>query len=113
MAAVGRYIEKTNRKVFFEYVMLDGVNDRPQDAEALARLMRGPLYHVNIIPYNSTPDAKLGATGDQRIRALQRDPRSQGHRLHGPHSDGPRHRGRLRTTPRRNPTPRPRRLAGS
>jgi 23S rRNA (adenine2503-C2)-methyltransferase len=70
MSAVERYINKTNRKVFFEYVMLDGVNDRPQDAEALARLMRGPLHHVNIIPYNSTPDAKLGATGDERIRAF-------------------------------------------
>jgi 23S rRNA (adenine2503-C2)-methyltransferase len=70
MAAVARYIAKSNRKVFFEYVMLDGVNDRPRDAEALARLMRGPLYHVNIIPYNTTPDAKLGATGDERIRAF-------------------------------------------
>ena len=50
--------------------MLDGVNDRPEDAEALSRLMRGSLYHVNVIPYNSTPDAKLGATGDQRIRAF-------------------------------------------
>jgi 23S rRNA (adenine2503-C2)-methyltransferase len=70
MAAVDRYIAKSNRKVFFEYVMLEGVNDRPQDAEALAGLMRGPLYHVNIIPYNSTPDSMLGATGDQRIRAF-------------------------------------------
>jgi len=70
MAACERYIGKTNRKVFFEYVMLEGVNDRPQDAEALARLMRGPLHHVNIIPYNSTPDAALGATGDERIRAF-------------------------------------------
>jgi 23S rRNA (adenine2503-C2)-methyltransferase len=70
MSACRRYIAKTNRKIFFEYVMLDGVNDRPQDAEALAALMRGPLYHVNIIPYNSTPDAKLGPTGDERIRAF-------------------------------------------
>jgi 23S rRNA (adenine2503-C2)-methyltransferase len=70
MAACRRYIAKTKRKVFFEYVMLDGVNDRPADAEALAALMRGPLYHVNIIPYNSTPDAKLGPTGDERIRAF-------------------------------------------
>jgi len=70
MAACRRYIAKTNRKVFFEYVMLDGVNDRPEDAQALAALMHGPLYHVNIIPYNSTPDAKLGPTGDERIRAF-------------------------------------------
>jgi 23S rRNA (adenine2503-C2)-methyltransferase len=70
MSACRRYIAKTNRKIFFEYVMLDGVNDRPQDAQALAALMRGPLYHVNIIPYNNTPDAKLGPTGDERIRAF-------------------------------------------
>ena len=70
MAAIKRYIDKSNRKVFFEYIMLDGVNDRPQDAEELARLMRGPLYHVNLIPYNTTPDAALGGSGDERIRAF-------------------------------------------
>ena len=70
MDACRRYIQKTNRKIFFEYVMLDGVNDRPQDAAELAKLMRNSLYHVNIIPYNSTPDGKLGASGDQRIAAF-------------------------------------------
>jgi 23S rRNA (adenine2503-C2)-methyltransferase len=70
MSACRRYIAKTNRKIFFEYVMLDGVNDRPEHAQALAALMRGPLYHVNIIPYNSTPDAKLGPTGEERMRAF-------------------------------------------
>ena len=70
MAACRRYIAKTNRKIFFEYVMLDGINDRPQDAQELAKLMHGPLYHVNIIPYNSTPDGHLGATADERIRAF-------------------------------------------
>jgi len=67
MAAVARYIAKTNRKVFFEYVMLAGVNDTDQHAHDLARLMKGPLYHVNLIPYNSTPDALLRGTDDQRI----------------------------------------------
>ena len=37
MAAVARYIAKTNRKVFFEYVMLAGVNDTDQHARDLAR----------------------------------------------------------------------------
>jgi 23S rRNA (adenine2503-C2)-methyltransferase len=32
--------------------------------------MHGPLHHVNVIPYNSTPDAQLGPTGDERIRAF-------------------------------------------
>ena len=72
MAAVARYIAKTNRKVFFEYVMLDGVNDTDQHARDLARLMRGPLYHVNLIPYNSTPDAPLRGSDEARIWAFAR-----------------------------------------
>jgi 23S rRNA (adenine2503-C2)-methyltransferase len=67
MAAVARYIDKTHRKVFFEYVMLAGINDGDEHARDLARLMRGPLYHVNLIPYNSTPDAALRGTEDRRI----------------------------------------------
>ena len=70
MAAVARYIAKTNRKVFFEYVMLAGVNDSDEDARELARRMRGPLYHVNLIPYNSTPDALLRGSDDARIWAF-------------------------------------------
>jgi 23S rRNA (adenine2503-C2)-methyltransferase len=67
MAACERYVEKTNRKVFFEYVMLDGVNDAPETARELADLMRGRLYHVNLIPYNSTPDAPFAGTSEAKI----------------------------------------------
>jgi 23S rRNA (adenine2503-C2)-methyltransferase len=67
MPACERYVEKTRRKVFFEYVMLEGVNDSAQCARELADLMRGHLYHVNLIPYNSTPDAPFAATSDARI----------------------------------------------
>ncbi len=71
MAACARYAAKTNRKIFFEYVMLEGVNDDDAAARALAALMRGRLYHVNLIPYNATPDAPLRGTADARIRAFQ------------------------------------------
>lgn len=67
MAACERYVRKTNRKVFFEYVMLAGVNDSAACARALAELMRGHLYHVNLIPYNATPDAAFAATPESRI----------------------------------------------
>lgn len=70
MAAVERYVAKTKRKVFFEYVMLAGVNDGDEHARDLARLMKGPLYHVNLIPYNSTPDAALRGSDEQRIWAF-------------------------------------------
>jgi 23S rRNA (adenine2503-C2)-methyltransferase len=72
LGACERYIEKTHRKIFFEYVMLEGVNDDDASAKALAKLMRGHLYHVNLIPYNATPDAPLRGTADSRIRTFQK-----------------------------------------
>ena len=67
MAACERYVAKTNRKVFFEYVMLEGVNDSADTARRLADLMRGRLYHVNLIPYNATPDGPFVGTPGERI----------------------------------------------
>ncbi len=67
MGACERYVRKTHRKVFFEYVMLAEVNDDSACAAALAELMRGRLYHVNLIPYNPTPDAPFVATPESRI----------------------------------------------
>ena len=67
LAACDRYIEKTNRKVFFEYVMLRGINDSEDDARELARRMKGHLYHVNLIPYNTTPDAPFAGTEQEQI----------------------------------------------
>ncbi len=67
MAACERYVAATNRKIFFEYVMLEGVNDSPECARRLAELMRGHLYHVNLIPYNATPDAPFAGTAEARI----------------------------------------------
>lgn len=56
MAAVRTYMEKTNRKVMFEYLLLKGVNDRPEDAQAVADLLGEDvrLVHVNVIKYHDT-----------------------------------------------------------
>ena len=51
---VDRYINKTGRRVMFEYLMIKGVNDSEEDADALAAILRRPLYFVNLIPYNDT-----------------------------------------------------------
>ncbi|HVC01962.1 MAG TPA: 23S rRNA (adenine(2503)-C(2))-methyltransferase RlmN [Steroidobacteraceae bacterium] len=56
LAACWHYIERQNgRSVTFEYVMLDGVNDRPQQARELARLLRGRPAKLNLIPFNPFP----------------------------------------------------------
>jgi 23S rRNA (adenine2503-C2)-methyltransferase len=54
LAACERYRARRRRKVFVEYVMLDGVNDHPEHARELAALLEPRGYKVNLIPYNPT-----------------------------------------------------------
>jgi 23S rRNA (adenine2503-C2)-methyltransferase len=54
LAACERYLARRRRRVFVEYVMLDGVNDRPEHARELASLLDPRSYKVNLIPYNPT-----------------------------------------------------------
>jgi 23S rRNA (adenine2503-C2)-methyltransferase len=56
LAACWHYIDEQNgRSVTFEYVMLDGVNDKPEHARGLARLLRGRPAKLNLIPFNPFP----------------------------------------------------------
>jgi 23S rRNA (adenine2503-C2)-methyltransferase len=50
--AADAYFQQSGRQVTFEYVLLRGINDRAEDAEALANLLRARKAHVNLIPYN-------------------------------------------------------------
>jgi 23S rRNA (adenine2503-C2)-methyltransferase len=54
MDAADLYLEKAGRMVTFEYTLLEGINDRPSDAEKLAKLAISHHAKVNLIPYNST-----------------------------------------------------------
>jgi 23S rRNA (adenine2503-C2)-methyltransferase len=54
LAECRRYVELRGQKVFIEYVMLAGVNDEPDHARALAKLLDAKTFKVNLIPYNPT-----------------------------------------------------------
>ncbi|HYL04024.1 MAG TPA: 23S rRNA (adenine(2503)-C(2))-methyltransferase RlmN [Steroidobacteraceae bacterium] len=59
LAACWHYLDEQNgRSVTFEYVMLDGVNDSPAQARALARLLKGHPAKVNLIPFNPFPGTR-------------------------------------------------------
>ena len=72
LAACWHYLDEQNgRSVTFEYVMLDGVNDSPAQARALARLLKGHPAKVNLIPFNPFPGTRYTrspATVIQRFR---------------------------------------------
>ncbi|GAA3651824.1 23S rRNA (adenine(2503)-C(2))-methyltransferase RlmN [Asaccharospora irregularis] len=50
------YIKKTNRRVTFEYSLIKGVNDSENEAASLAKLLKGMLCHVNLIPINAVEE---------------------------------------------------------
>ena len=54
VAECRRYVALRGRKVFVEYVMLAGVDDRVEQARALGRLLEAKAFKVNLIPYNPT-----------------------------------------------------------
>jgi len=54
MPAIDYYLEKTNRRITFEYILLSDVNDHVEEAKQLAKLLKDKrhLSYVNLIPYN-------------------------------------------------------------
>lgn len=67
MASIKDYINKTNRRVTFEYIMLRDVNDREKDAIELARLLKGVNCYVNLIPYNETSHIEFKKSTKEQI----------------------------------------------
>lgn len=69
LATIDEYIKKTNRKVMIEYVMIRDVNDSDDCAKSLAKLVRKPLYFVNLISYN--PTGIFDASSQERIKRFK------------------------------------------
>ncbi len=70
MQACRDYRERTGRRVFVEYLLLDGVNDSDADARRLGRLLgAGPAFHVNLIAYNPTA-SDYSASPQERVAAF-------------------------------------------
>ncbi len=65
------YVEKTRRRVTFEWALIHGVNDTPEVAKQLAARLRGLLCHVNAIPLNPTKGYDGAATSRQRAERFR------------------------------------------
>ena len=73
LAACNRYLEFAPRDfITFEYVMLDGVNDQPEHAEALIKIARQVPCKLNLIPFNPFPNSEFKKSPRDRIVAFQR-----------------------------------------
>ena len=70
MHAVRDYLKMTNRRVTFEYIMLDGINDTKECALELANLLKGINGYVNLIPYNETENISFKRSKKEKILAF-------------------------------------------
>jgi len=69
--ACREYVQRTGRRVTFEYCLLGGVNDGVAEARELARVLHGLNCHVNLIPYNPVCGMPFHASSPKRIRAFR------------------------------------------
>ena len=67
ISAIKEYINITNRRVTFEYIMLSGVNDTKECAYELSKLLKGINCYVNIIPYNETSHIEFKKSSKESI----------------------------------------------
>ena len=67
------YIEKTGRRVVFEYTMVHGVNAGPEHAAELASRLRGMQCHVNLIPLNEVKERSLKSVNEREIDVFKKE----------------------------------------
>ena len=76
LSACRRYFEKTGRRISYEYAMIDGINDSDEQADLLARYLKGAPSHVNLIPLNDVRESKLKPS--KRVTEFQKRLESHG-----------------------------------
>ena len=70
LKACRAYIEKTGRRVIFEYALIEGVNAELRHADELAAQLRGMQCHVNLIPLNDVPERQLHPPSARQVNAF-------------------------------------------
>jgi len=72
LAACRRYYEKTNRRISFEYAMINGVNDTSQAAKTLLKRLKGLPAHMNLIPLNHVEESPLKPSTRESVQQFQK-----------------------------------------
>ncbi len=70
MAACDRYTKATGRRISYEYALIAGVNDTPEDAHLLGNLLKGRLAHLNLIPVNPIKERDFKKSEKEAIAAF-------------------------------------------
>ena len=72
MAACREFPLKQRQRITFEYILIQGVNDSPEDARRLVKLLHGVKAKINLIPFNEHPGSPFRRPAEERIEAFQK-----------------------------------------
>ena len=72
LGACRRYFDATSRRIHFEYAMIDGVNDREEDAKELLRRLKGLPAHFNLIPLNHVEESPFKPSSKTAVARFQK-----------------------------------------
>ena len=72
MEVIDKYVEVTDNRIFYEYIMISWITDKPELANELVELLRNRLAHVNLIPYNVNPVIDLKESSEKDIQNFKR-----------------------------------------
>ena len=70
MTTIDQYVEATNNRIFYEYIMIKDLTDTPALAHELVQLLQGRLAHINLIPYNENPAIHLQESSKPAIETF-------------------------------------------
>jgi len=71
MKVIDEYVKATDNRIFYEYIMIKDITDKPELANKLANLLKNRLAHVNLIAYNKNPMINLQESSIKTIREFQ------------------------------------------
>ena len=72
LVACDQYASLTGRRVTYEYILIDGLNDEPRFAKELAGLLKGRLCHVNLIPFNAVSELNFRPSPQEKVKLFKK-----------------------------------------
>ncbi len=69
---IGEYVKASDNRIFYEYIMIKNITDKPELAKELVTLLKGKLAHVNLIPYNRNPAINLIESDSTDIESFKK-----------------------------------------
>jgi len=71
MKTIDQYVKKSDNRIFYEYIMIKDITDKPEYATGLVKLLQNRLAHVNLIAYNANPALKLQESDPSTIKKFK------------------------------------------